>query len=78
MTTATILNKMRQKTKQYIDKATKFRLPDGARFEAVYDGGKEKWAVTLIIGEQSYTTVGSGIHWSLRKLGKQFDQHNKK
>lgn len=67
-----ILKKMRVKTKEYTDSQTTFRLPDGARFEAVYDAIQENWSVTLAIGQQTYTVVGSGVHWAFRKAGKQW------
>lgn len=72
MTASHMLNRMRQKTKAYTEKETKFRLPHGARFEAVYDAVKQKWTVKLTIGEQSYSAVGSGVHWAFRKAGKQW------
>ena len=72
-----ILKKMRVKTKEYTDSQTKFRLPNGARFEAVYDALQEKWSVTLTIGKQEIAVVGSGIHWALRKAGNQWNNLNK-
>lgn len=82
MSAATIIARMRAKNKQcpqpkqYVEKEPRFRLPDGARFEAMYDGVKQKWTVNLIIGQQTYTAVGSGLHWALRKCGKQWNKTN--
>lgn len=69
---------MRQKTKQYTEKDAKFRLPHGARFEAVYDALKQIWTVKLTIDQQSYVAVGSGIHWAFRKAGKQWWKNTNK
>ena len=78
MNTENILNKMRQKTKQYVEQGQKFRLPDGAKFEATYDARTSQWSLTLTIGEAQYPVVASGIHWALRKAGKRWwDNHAK-
>ena len=78
MPAANILDKMRRKTEAYTEKESKFRLPHGARFEAVYDAVKEKWTVKLTIGQQSYVAVGGGVHWAFRKAGKQWWKNSNK
>jgi hypothetical protein len=78
MPASRILDRMREKTKQYTEKHTKFRLPHDARFEAVYDATNTTWTVKLTIGEQTYVAVGSGIHWAFRKAGKQWWKNTNK
>lgn len=62
----------RAKKKQAEQEARSFklrpRLPDGARFGAVYDAAEEKWTGTLTIGEATFERQASGLKKLLYKL----------
>jgi hypothetical protein len=50
-----------------------FRLPDGATFQAAYDGAKHLWTVTLAVpGLPAAETTASSIHAALIYLGRQW------
>jgi hypothetical protein len=44
------------------------RLPDGARFDLVYDAAKEEWSGTLVIGSDTFTAAASGVFKLLTRL----------
>ncbi len=50
------------------------RLPDGSKFEVIYDAAKVMWNGTLTIGEQSFTGSASGLFPLLSKLDRQYRQ----
>ena len=53
---------------------TSGRLPDGSKFEVVYDAGKVKWSGTLTIGSQVFTNSGGALFTLLNKLDQQYRQ----
>lgn len=48
------------------------RLPDGAKFEVVYDAGATQWSGTLTIGEQVFTDSAGGVFKLLHRLDQQY------
>ena len=48
------------------------RLPDGARFEVEYDAVARMWAGRLVIGEQVYGDMASGVFTLLRQLDAKY------
>jgi hypothetical protein len=77
-----VMEKMRAKTLAFTNgqkptptskKPMKFRLPDGSRFAAVYDGQKEEWTLSLTVGDRVITVTRTGIHDALRTAGNQLN-----
>src|SRR5205823_1696345 len=46
------------------------RLPDGARFNVVYDAAKQEWSGTLTIGADVFTASASGVFKLLTHLDR--------
>ncbi len=50
------------------------RLPNGAKFEVVYDASQTRWAGTLTIGEKVFTDSAGGVFKLLNRLDRQYRQ----
>jgi hypothetical protein len=50
------------------------RLPDGAKFEVVYDASRTQWTGTLTIGEKVFTGSAGGVFKLLNRLDRQYRQ----
>jgi hypothetical protein len=50
------------------------RLPDGSRFEVVYDAGTESWSGTLTVVVHGEPTVFTGQHTGVFRLLQALDQ----
>jgi len=50
------------------------RLPDGSKFDVVYDASKTHWTGTLTIGEKVFTGSASGLFTLLNRLDQQYRQ----
>ena len=50
------------------------RLPDGAKFEVVYDAAQTQWTGTLTIGEKVFTGSAGGLFKLLNRLDRQYRQ----
>lgn len=50
------------------------RLPDGAKFEVVYDASQTRWTGTLTIGEKVFTDSAGGVFKLLNRLDHQYRQ----
>ena len=48
------------------------RLPNGAKFEVVYDATRTQWTGTLTIGEQVFTGSAGGVFKLLNRLDRQY------
>ena len=48
------------------------RLPDGAKFEVVYDAARTQWSGTLTIGEKVFTGSAGGVFKLLNRLDRQY------
>lgn len=48
------------------------RLPDGAKFEVVYDASRTQWSGTLTIGEKVFTGSAGGVFKLLNRLDRQY------
>jgi hypothetical protein len=48
------------------------RLPDGAKFEVVYEATQTRWTGTLTIGDKVFTDSASGVFHLLRKLDRKY------
>ena len=48
------------------------RLPDGAKFEVVYDATRTQWTGTLTIGENVFTGSAGGVFKLLNRLDRQY------
>jgi hypothetical protein len=48
------------------------RLPNGAKFEVVYDATKVQWSGTLTIGDKVFTGSASGVFTLLNRLDRQY------
>jgi hypothetical protein len=48
------------------------RLPDGAKFEVVYDAARTQWTGTLTIGDKVFTGAASGVFKLLNQLDRQY------
>jgi hypothetical protein len=46
------------------------RLPDGARFNVVYDAAKQEWSGTLTIGSDVFSDSASGVFALLTRLDR--------
>jgi hypothetical protein len=53
---------------------TSGRLPDGAKFEVIYDAGKTKWSGTLTIGDKVFTATYGALFTLLNRLDQQYRQ----
>jgi hypothetical protein len=52
--------------------APRERLPDGARFEVVYDASRTQWRGTLTVGAAVFEGTAGGIFKLLGRLDKQY------
>lgn len=59
-----------KKAKKKPHRQEKFRLPDGAAFLGFYDASREKWVVSMAIGEETSTMECGSIHHAIMKLGQ--------
>ncbi len=50
------------------------RLPDGSKYDLVYDATRTQWTGTLTIGEQVFTGSAGGVFKLLNRLDKQYRQ----
>jgi hypothetical protein len=50
------------------------RLPDGAKFDVVYDATRTEWTGTLTVGGQVFTGVASGVLKLLRQLDRKYQE----
>jgi hypothetical protein len=50
------------------------RLPDGAKFEVVYDATRTQWTGTLTIGARVFTGSAGGVFKLLNRLDRKFRQ----
>jgi hypothetical protein len=50
------------------------RLPDGAKFEVVYDASQTRWTGTLTIGEKVFADSAGGVFKLLNRLDRQYRQ----
>lgn len=57
-------------------KMDKFRLPDGAHFQAVYHAASQTWEAVLSVGDYQAMQTGPGIHWCLMQLGQRWHKEN--
>jgi hypothetical protein len=48
------------------------RLPDGAKFEVVYDATRTQWTGTLTIGDKVFTGSAGGVFKLLNRLDRQY------
>jgi hypothetical protein len=48
------------------------RLPDGAKFEVVYDSGKTQWSGTLTVGGKVFSGSAGALFTLLNRLDRQF------
>jgi len=48
------------------------RLPDGAKFEVVYDAAKTQWTGKLTIGESVFTGFAGALFTLLNRLDRQY------
>ncbi len=48
------------------------RLPNGAKFEVVYDASRTQWTGTLTIGEKAFTGSAGGVFKLLNRLDRQY------
>lgn len=48
------------------------RLPDGSKFEVVYDASRTQWTGTLTIGERTFTGAAGGVFKLLNRLDRQY------
>jgi hypothetical protein len=48
------------------------RLPDGSKFEVVYDAARTQWTGTLTIGERIFTGSAGGVFKLLNRLDRQY------
>lgn len=48
------------------------RLPNGAKFEVVYDASQTRWTGTLTIGEKVFTDSAGGVFKLLNRLDRQY------
>lgn len=48
------------------------RLPDGSKFEVVYDAARKQWSGTLTIGGQVFTDSSGGVFKLLHRLDRQY------
>jgi hypothetical protein len=51
---------------------TSRRLPDGSKFEVVYDASQTRWNGTLTIGEKVFTGSAGGVFKLLGRLDQQY------
>ena len=63
-------NAVRSQKKPVDDSAG--RLPDGSKFEVVYDATRTQWTGTLTIGEKVFTGSASGVFNLLNRLDRQY------
>jgi hypothetical protein len=50
------------------------RLPDGAKFEVVYDAAQTRWTGTLTIADKVFTDSAGGVFKLLNRLDRQYRQ----
>lgn len=50
------------------------RLPDGAKYDVVYDAARTQWTGTLTVGDKVFTGSAGGLFTLLSKLDRQFRQ----
>jgi hypothetical protein len=55
-------------------RAVQERLPDGSRFEVVYDATRAQWAGTLTIGGTVFSSSASALFTLLTRLDRQYRQ----
>lgn len=48
------------------------RLPDGAKFDVVYDSKQTQWTGTLTIGKKVFTGSAGGVFKLLSRLDRQY------
>ena len=48
------------------------RLPDGAKFEVVYDSGKTQWTGTLTVGGNVFSGSAGALFTLLNRLDRQY------
>jgi hypothetical protein len=48
------------------------RLPDGAKFDVVYDANRTQWTGTLTIGKKVFTGSAGGVFKLLSRLDQQY------
>lgn len=48
------------------------RLPDGAKFEVLYDASQTRWTGKLTIGEKVFTDSAGGVFKLLNRLDRQY------
>lgn len=61
------------KKPKYYPKITFARLPDGSRYETLYDGKSETWSGTLTVpGHNPFTAKKSAVHKLLTELDQMY------
>jgi hypothetical protein len=54
--------------------AGKGRLPDGSRFEVIYDAARTQWSGTLTVQEKAFTSSAGSLFKLLNKLDRLYRQ----
>ena len=63
-----------QKQQQKPAGETPGRLPDGAKYDVVYNAAQTQWTGTLTVGDKTFSGSAGGLFTLLSKLDRQYRQ----